>query len=124
MISGIGTDIIEIDRIARAVKSEHFIKRVFTTNEINYCKSRGRLAAASYAVRFAGKEAFFKALGTGIICPLTCVEILNDKLGCPYLNVSDQAAKLISDMKVINMKISLSHSRDSAVATCIFETMN
>ncbi len=124
MIVGIGTDIIEIDRVSRAIKSEHFIERVYTVNEKKYCNSRGQQKAASYAVRFAGKEAFFKALGTGIICSMTCVEIVNDDLGCPHLNLTGQAAKLVKQMKIDKMHISLSHSRDYAVATCILENIN
>ena len=121
MIFGIGTDIIEIARIKHAVKNEHFIERVYTLNERKYCESRGQQAAASYAARFAGKEAFFKALGTGINCSLTCVEILNDNLGRPYLNLSGHAERLINDINVTNIKISLSHSQTYAIATCIIE---
>ena len=81
MIIGIGTDIIEIERVRRAVASEHFTRRVFTETEIKYCESRGKSSAASYAARFAAKEAFFKALGTGIVTALQEVEVRNDSLG-------------------------------------------
>ena len=121
MIIGIGNDIIEIDRVRRALKNEHFIKRVYTLKEQRYCESRGRQAAASYAVRFAGKEAFFKALGTGIICSLTCVEIINDDLGRPYINLTGRAAKLAAQMNIDNIHISLSHSKNYATASCILE---
>ena len=121
MIIGIGTDIIEIERVRRAINNRHFVERVYTIKEKNYCESRGRQAAASYAARFAGKEAFFKALGTGIICSLTDIEILNDDLGCPYVSLKGTTAKLFGDMKAKKIHISLSHSKDYAVATCIIE---
>ena len=122
MIAGIGTDIIEIERMARAIKNEHFIERVFTEQEIKYCDSRGRQRAASYAARFAGKEAFFKALGTGIVCSLTYVEILNDDLGKPCVTLHDEAEKLINQRSIEKIHISLSHSRDYANAICVMET--
>ena len=119
MIIGIGTDIIEIERVERALQNEHFVKRVFTAREIKYCNSRGRQKAASYAARFAGKEAFFKALGTGIICSLNCVEILNNELGQPYVKLHNNSISFTNQAKTIH--ISLSHSTYYATATCIIE---
>ena len=121
MIVGIGTDIIEIERVERAIQNQHFKERVFTEKEINYCNSRGRQKAASYAARFAGKEAFFKAMGTGINCSMTLVEILNDELGKPYINLSKYAEKLMNDIAGANVQISLSHSKNYATAVCIIE---
>ena len=121
MIFGIGTDIIEIARIDYAINNEHFLERVYTLNERKYCESRGRQAAASYAARFAGKEAFFKALGTGIVCSMTCVEILNGELNRPYLNLSGHAAELVAAMKINGSYISLSHSKNYATAVCVLE---
>ena len=66
MIIGLGTDIIEIERVRKAVAKKNFRENVFTEREREYCESRGKNSAASYAARFAAKEAFFKALGTGI----------------------------------------------------------
>ena len=117
MIVGLGTDIIEIERVRRAVKREHFVKRVFTAREIEYCNSRGQQKAASYAARFAGKEAFFKAVGTGIVCALNRVEILNDERGKPYIELHDEAVELTRG----KIHISLSHSRDYATAVCAVE---
>ena len=124
MIIGIGTDIIENARVGKAIKSKHFIERVYTLREQNYCNSRGPQRTASYAARFAGKEAFFKALGTGIVCSLTCIEILNDEFGRPYINLIDNAlelTELIEKLNVKNIHISLSHSKDYSIATCILE---
>lgn len=64
MIVGVGCDIIEIERIARAIKRESFIRRVFTAEEAGYCQRRGQQAAASFAARFAAKEAVLKALSS------------------------------------------------------------
>ena len=124
MIFGIGTDIIDIARVEHAIQSEHFLERVYTLNEQKYCEGRRRQAAASYAARFAGKEAFFKALGTGIICSMTCVEILNDELNRPYLNLSGRAAELAAAMNIDKFHISLSHSKNYATAVCVLENID
>jgi len=121
MIVGLGTDIIEIQRIKKALNSEKFKELVYSVKERRYCESRGEQAAASFAARFAGKEAFFKALGTGIICALSLVEILNDAKGKPILKLSGEALKLVEDRNIKNLHMTLSHSREYATATCIFE---
>ena len=116
MIIGLGTDIIEIERIRKAVRKKNFRDNVFTEVEQAYCESRGKNAAASYAARFAAKEAFFKALHTGIFFPLSDVEILNDLSGAPrYLFHGN--AKLLSGG--LDSLLSISHSRHLAVATCL-----
>ena len=65
MVFGIGNDIVEIKRIARAIENEHFKKRVFTEKEIEILEKKGINKISSYAGRFAAKEAISKALGTG-----------------------------------------------------------
>mgnify|MGYP002622404439 CR=1 FL=1 len=121
MIIGIGTDIIEIDRVRRAVKSEHFKRRVFTDNEINYCESRGQSAAASYAARFAAKEAFFKALGTGIVTALKEVEVVNNLRGQPEIFLYGETKILAQEKYVDKIFLSLSHSREYATANVVLE---
>lgn len=116
MIIGIGTDIIEIERVRRAVSSEHFKKKVFTENEQNYCESRGIQSAASYAARFAAKEAFFKALGTGIFTSLTEVEILNNDAGQPQIFLYGEAKTFAEKLHVKKIFVSLSHCREYATA--------
>ena len=115
MIIGIGTDIIEIERIKKAVAKKHFKDSVFTEHEQIYCESRGSHSAASYAARFAAKEAFFKAMGTGIFTRLTDVEIVKDERGAPQINLR---GRLKVDGKI---SVSLSHSKDFATAICIIE---
>lgn len=122
MIVGIGCDIIEIERIARAIKRESFIQRVFTAKEAAYCKSRGQQAAASFAARFAAKEAVLKALGTGLReGSLQEIAVANDALGKPLVQLSGHFAALAKQLGVKNIQISLSHSRDFAVAYVIME---
>lgn len=122
MIVGVGCDIIEIERIARAIKSESFIRRVFTAEEAAYCQRRGRQAAASFAARFAAKEAVLKALGTGLReGSLQEIAVDNDGLGKPLVQLSGHFAMLAKQLGVKNIKISLSHSRELATAYVIME---
>lgn len=122
MIVGVGCDIIEIERIARAIKSESFIRRVFTAEEAAYCQRKGQQAAASFAARFAAKEAVLKALGTGLReGSLQEIAVDNDGLGKPLVQLSGHFAMLAKQLGVKNIQISLSHSREFAVAYVIME---
>ncbi len=98
----IGTDIVQIARIEKAIGREHFKTRVFTKNEIAYCKN-----AQSFAGLYAAKEAYLKALGCGIERALTEVEIAHDEQGKPYL------------VGVENSDLSISHDGDYAIATVL-----
>ena len=121
MIIGLGTDIIEVERVRKAVAKKFFRDNVFTENEQNYCDSRGKNSAASYAARFAAKEAFFKALGTGIVTRLTDVEVVNDERGAPKIFLRGKAQALADERRVEKISLSLSHSHDFATAICILE---
>ena len=121
MIIGLGTDIIEIERVRKAVGKKNFRNNVFTETEQAYCESRGKNSAASYAARFAAKEAFFKALGTGIVTRLSDVEIINDERGAPNIFLRGKAETLAQSKGVEKISLSLSHSRDFATAVCIVE---
>ena len=124
MILGIGTDIIEIERVQKAVQSRHFVERVYTERERAYCDSRGRQAVASYAARFAGKEAVLKAFGTGLRGgTLLDIEILPDDLGCPHVKLFGYYADLAEEKKVLQVHLSLSHAREYATAQCVLEGM-
>ena len=120
MILGTGIDIIEISRIKAAIIRKSFIHRVFTIHEQEYCESRGVQKAASYAARFAGKEAVMKGFGTGLAGgSLQDIEIrLNDR-GCPYVELTGQFAALAKEMKVSKIHISLTHAREYAAAQAI-----
>ncbi|MBR6012879.1 MAG: holo-ACP synthase [Selenomonadaceae bacterium] len=121
MIIGIGIDVIEIERIKKAVQNEHFKNKVYTKIEQNYCESRGNQSAASYAARFAAKEAFFKAMGTGINTELTDVEVINNELGQPEIFLHGKAFQAAKNLGVEKIFVSLSHSREYATATAVIE---
>jgi holo-[acyl-carrier protein] synthase len=120
MIVGTGIDIIEIKRVRKAIESQKFVQRVFTQKEIAYCENRGVQAAASYAARFAGKEAIMKALGTGLRKgALVEIEILPDALGCPKVSLQGYFCGLAQKKRVTEIHISLSHAREYAAAQVI-----
>lgn len=125
MIVGIGIDIIEVPRIEKQLDSgaENFIRRIFTDSEVSYCESKLKNKAQNYAVRFAAKEAFFKAIGTGWRYGLSWqdVAIINDELGQPNIVVSGQARKIIDALQVSKIHVSLSHIKQIAVAIIILE---
>ena len=120
MVVGIGTDIIEIGRMKRAVENAHFVRRVFTEKEAAYCDSRGAQRGASYAARFAGKEAVLKAFGTGLRHgTLQDIEILPDALGCPRVALYGYFAQLAAEKEITQVLLSLSHAQEYAVAQCV-----
>lgn len=122
MIIGIGVDIIEIERVRRAVDKAAFRERVFTPAEIEYCEARGKSSAQSFAGRFAAKEAILKALGTGLRGgTLKELEIVNNDLGCPMARLSGFFKELADEKGVSNIWISISHSTGNAVAQCVLE---
>ncbi|MBQ2448447.1 MAG: holo-ACP synthase [Peptococcaceae bacterium] len=122
MITGIGTDLIEIVRIQRAIeKNPHFMERVYTANEIAYCQ-RKKNVWQSFAARFAAKEAVSKALGTGIgPVGLMEIEILNAENGQPKVVLHGKALQLAADRNIQRLHISLSHSEAYAMATAVLE---
>lgn len=120
MIIGTGIDVIEIHRIKDAIKRQSFVNRVFTMREQQYCESRGVQKAASYAARFAGKEAVMKAFGTGLAGgSLQNIEILLNDKGCPHVELNGQFAALAKDMGVTAIHISLTHAQEYAAAQAI-----
>ena len=122
MITGIGTDLIEIVRIQRAIeKNPHFMERVYTANEIAYCQ-RKKNVWQSFAARFAAKEAVSKAFGTGIgPVGLMEIEILNAENGQPKVVLHGKALQLAADRNIQRLHISLSHSEAYAMATAVLE---
>jgi holo-[acyl-carrier protein] synthase len=115
----IGVDIIEIDRIRQAIArwGERFLHRVYTDAELGLYKK-----AESLAVRFAGKEAAVKALGTGMRgISWKDVEILHEPSGKPLVNLYRGAQDKASDLGLKGLAISLSHSREYAIAFVVGE---
>ena len=119
-IFGVGTDIVSIDRIKRSLKSKNFIKKVFNKKEISRC-SKIVNTNNCYAKRFAAKEAFSKALGTGISNGINFNEIiiLNKKSGKPFISLTGQTKKKLKKIfkgKKSNISLSLSDEKKYAVA--------
>lgn len=119
---GVGCDIIEIARIAKAIKQKHFVERVYTEREISYCEGRGKQAAASFAARFAAKEAVLKAFGTGLRAgTMLDIEVVLDALGKPEVKLHGYYAEFAQKLGVRNICLSLSHSRENAIAFVTME---
>jgi holo-[acyl-carrier protein] synthase len=124
MIVSIGIDIVEVYRIRRTLeRTPRFGQRVFTQIERDYCDSKGVAAAQSYAARFAAKEAFLKALGTGWRGKITWhdIEIINNELGVPRFNLSGEALKIMQNLGAEKVHLSISHTSEHAVAQVILE---
>ena len=120
MIVGIGNDIIEIERIEKAISKESFKNKVYTQRELENIEKRGD-RVETYAGIFSAKEAISKAIGTGVReFSLTDLEILNDDLGKPYVVVSEKLDKILKTKKEdYQIEISISHSRKYATAMAI-----
>ncbi|MFB3844907.1 MAG: holo-ACP synthase [Candidatus Cloacimonadaceae bacterium] len=123
MIAGIGIDIIDINRIRRVLANNpSFREKVFSAAEIAYCEAKAN-PSLSYAVRFAAKEAFMKALGSGWNQDVRWVEIetLNLESGAPELRISGITAETLARKQISRIHVSLSHEKDYAVANVILE---
>jgi len=119
-IFGIGTDIISVDRIKNFLKKRSFINRIFNEKEILKCKNINN-SINCYAKRFAAKEAFAKALGTGISNGINFNEIviLNKKSGKPYISIIGQTKTILNKKfkkKKIKIFLSLTDEQKYAVA--------
>ena len=109
-IYGVGTDIVSIDRIKKSVKNKKFLTRVFNSKEISKCNNVKNLYHC-FAKRFAAKEAFSKALGTGISKGINFnqIVVLNEKSGKPFIKlIKDTKKNVEKKLKKKNYKISLS----------------
>jgi holo-[acyl-carrier protein] synthase len=125
MVLGLGTDLIEIVRIKETIErhGERFLHKVFTEGEIAYCLSKKINSAESFAARFAAKEAGAKALGTGISRGVSWKELeVRRTIGeRPTLRLSGRAAERAAQMGVRTLSLSLTHSRDVAMAVVVAE---
>ena len=118
----VGVDIIEIERIEEAVArwGERFLNRVYTEAELGICRER----APALAVRFAAKEAVMKALGTGTNgVGWREIEVLSNPDGKPLVYLYGGARKKADELGLVDMDVSLSHSREYAVASVVGGTI-
>ena len=121
MILGIGTDLFEVERMKKTIeKQPSFIDGIFTIGEINYC-NQFKNKVERYAARYAAKEALLKALGTGWRDGITFldIDIINDKLGKPEINLSGKAQEVANKLGVTAVHLSMSHTKELANAFVI-----
>ncbi len=115
-----GTDIIEINRVKKAIEEteKKFCGRVYTQDEIEYCESKNAQKYQHYAARFAAKEAVFKALSATLDSKYDIewkdIEIKNDDYGRPYIKLNEKFTEAIE-----NIDISISHCKEYAVASVV-----
>jgi holo-[acyl-carrier protein] synthase len=124
VIAGIGVDLVSIPRLARLLerRGDAAIARFFTAAEAERCRA-SKSALESFAARFAAKEAFFKALGTGwgLGGRWTEVEVVSAPSGAPGLRLSGRAAEAAAERGVIRIHLSLTHTDDTAAAFVVLE---
>lgn len=122
MVFGVGIDIIEIERIKSAIKkNDKFLERMFTEHELEYYRLK-KYKAESIAAGFAAKEAVLKALGTGLRgFTWKDIEVLRLKVGKPIVRFSGAVKEFVEVNGIGEIHISISHSRNFAVANAIAE---
>lgn len=122
MIFGIGTDIIEIKRIKKAInRSPRFIERLFTEQELEYYKKK-EMKAQHIAGGFSAKEAVLKALGTGLRgFRWKDIEILRGSAGKPIVRFGGNIKQFMEDNGIGIIHVTISHSKDFATATAVAE---
>jgi holo-[acyl-carrier protein] synthase len=125
MLVGTGIDLIEVPRIQRSIEryGERFLRRVFTAEEIAFCRRKAR-AAESFAARFAAKEAGAKALGTGIQHGVTWKELEVRRLPGqrPTLHLHGRARAIAGQLGVQHVSLSLTHTAELAMASVQLES--
>ncbi len=120
-IFGIGVDIVEVKRVTSLLKgNKSFLERIYSAQETAYCKTK-KNDGEHFAVRFAAKEAVLKALGTGLNNGICWTDILieNDSSGAPRVALKGKASSIARKSGIQDILISLSHTRDYAVAYAV-----
>ena len=124
MIYGIGTDIIEISRIEKAIQKKSFIQNIFTKNEIQYFYDKGS-HTETLSTTFCAKEATAKAIGTGFrgFSPID-IEVIHNENNKPFINISSKLQCILKQMDILNYQfhVSLSHCQTYATAFVILCT--
>lgn len=124
MILGVGIDLIEVPRVRDKLEKPLFKERIFSEREIVYCESFNKQKYEHYAGRFSAKEAFLKAIGEGWQGKFSFaeVEIINNELGCPQINLLGKAQEVITQKKITKMHVSITHLKEIASAVVIIES--
>jgi len=124
VIYGVGVDIVRIGRIKKAIDrwGNRFLKKVYTEEEIRFCKSRPRPVNA-FALRFAAKEAFSKAIGLGMKRGVRWkdIEVFHHPTGRPDLRLYGRCREICEENKIKNIQISLSDEGEYGIAFVILE---
>ncbi|MBN1519638.1 MAG: holo-ACP synthase [Spirochaetales bacterium] len=122
MIIGIGVDVVHVRRLERWLSVPGLPERFFHPDELESAKSRGHAAALSLAARFAAKEAFGKALGTGLRgIKLGDIQVLNNHNGRPGIVLYGSALERFRNVGGQSIHLSLTHERDNAIAMVVME---
>ena len=123
MITGIGIDMIEVDRVTEKInKDRGFREKIFSANEISFCESKLN-SGENYAARFAAKEAFLKATGQGLGLGynLSDIEVAADQNGKPSLVLNGSFGQMATEHGWNKIHVSLSHLKTVACAIVIIE---
>ena len=122
MIVGLGTDIVEVERISRMIEQhgDSFVRRIFTAAEVEYCQQR-KHSAEPFAGRWAAKEAVMKVLGTGFVqgTHFQEIEVVSEKSGRPRIVLHGSTAEVANQLGISDVLITISHCREYATATAI-----
>lgn len=125
MIIGIGVDIVEVKRMERWLDNEKLLRRYFHAEELALASARKNSSAQTLAARFAAKEAFTKALGTGFVnIALKDIMITNKENGKPEIRLTGTAKKAFDESGAVKAHISLTHEIKNAVAMIVLEGTN
>ena len=124
MVVGVGIDVVHAHRIERWIKKPGLLERYFHPDELKTALSRGSGASLSLAARFAAKEAFGKALGTGLTgIVLKDIMVMNSHNGCPDIILFNTAKKALEKSRAAKVHVSLTHEQDHALAIVVLESL-
>ena len=122
MITGIGIDIVEIKRMERWLENKKLLERYFHPDELTTASARHNNEARTLAARFAAKEAFGKAIGTGLEnIVLKDIMVYNNEKGKPELKLFNTALEVFNKTGASKVHISLSHEKENAIAMIVLE---